>query len=219
MNISSIWCRQLSLFIRLLLCAFVVVAAPEIAGAQGFSITVTADENGHGRLTNTAGFSAPSPAALQSDPGPGGLSSALTYSLLNPPGLTAGDVVLLETVNGLISDIIRFNPDERCTDGSVGCLVFYSDADDGADSIADTGFPTALYANDIALLEIGPEGMNGATYTPTTGQPGFVTGAAGPVTYVLQSDVPVPEPTSLTLFGFALAGFGLARRKWSRNPS
>ena len=62
----------------LLSLALLLFSAPRAVFAQGFSITITVDENGNGSLTNTAGFSAPLPAALLPDPGPGGLPLALT---------------------------------------------------------------------------------------------------------------------------------------------
>src|SRR6476469_4101210 len=80
------------------------------AYGQAFSVTITVDENGNGTLTNTSGFSSTLPFALQADPGPGGLSSVLTYSLLNPAGLTAGDVLLQDGIGGPILDVVRFNP-------------------------------------------------------------------------------------------------------------
>src|SRR6516162_7799986 len=57
------------------------------------NIVNTIDENGHGTLNGFQGPQ-PEPFALQTDPGPGGLANALTYSLLNPPGLTAGDLLI-----------------------------------------------------------------------------------------------------------------------------
>jgi hypothetical protein len=199
---------------RSILAALAVAACLLSAGgeafAQGFSITITVDENGNGTFTNTNGFFSPLPATLLLDGGPGGLPAALTYGLLNPPGLVVGDLLLFEPGPvGVLSDLIRFNPN--------GTMVFYSDNTDGAPSLADTGFPTALYANNLARSEVGPEGNNGFVYTPTAGQPGFVAGAAGPVTYVIRSDVAaIPEPGPLALCGLAaLAGLAtrLVRRK------
>lgn len=184
---------------------------PRLASAQGFSINIKVNESGAGSLSNTAGFNAPLPTAMTADPGPGGLSSALTYDLLNPPGLVAGDLILMEPgLPGIISDIIRFNP-SSFTGGS-GSLVFYSDNLDGVDSPADTGFPTALYANNLTVNEVGPEGSNGYVYTPTAGQPGFVSGAGGPVTYEIYSDVPEPGSLGLLATG-GLPLLGLLRRR------
>jgi hypothetical protein len=184
------------------------------ASAQ-FSVTITLDENGNGTFRNTAGFFSPLPAALLPDPGPAGLPAALTYGILNPPGLTAGDLVLIEptTSQAIVSDIIRFNPQQNAL-GSIGTLVFYSDNADTPHDLGDTGFPTTLYSNALAVMEVGPEGNNGFSYTPTAGQPGFVAGAGGPVTYVINSDVPtspVPAPPAVVL-----AGLGAGCVAWRR---
>ncbi len=186
-----------------LVTAFLLTSAS--AQAQ-FSITITFNENCNSSFTNTSGFSSTLPCSFAQDPGPGGLALALTYGLLNPPGLTAGDLILQEIGTTFNSDIIRFNPSQNG-----GSAVFYSDILDGGADLADTGFPTALYANNLTVTEVGPEGLNGFSYTPTAGQPGFISGAGGPVTYVIQSDT-IPEPASAALF-LAGAGFLLARKR------
>jgi hypothetical protein len=178
-----------------------------------FTVTVTVDEHGNGTVTNNAGGSGVSPFSVGLDPGPGGLANALTYGLLNPPGLVAGDLLLFEPGSpGVLSDVIRFN-----TDQNGGSLVFYSDNLDGTDSLADTGFPTGFYANTFSAIEVGPEGNNGFSYTPGVGEPGFVTGAAGPVTYVIISEVPEPGILALCGVGLCMAVVlrdGAARRRW-----
>jgi len=189
-----------------LVAAFLLTSAS--AQAQ-FSITISLDENCNGSITNTSGFFSALPCSLLTDPGPGGLASALTYGLLNPPGLVAGDLILQEIAGGFNSDIIRFNPTQNG-----GSAVFYSDNLDGPPlDLADTGFPTALYTNTLTVTEVGPEGLNGFTYTPTSGQPGFVGGAGGPVSYVIKSDT--REPASAALF-LAGASFLLVRKRFIR---
>jgi hypothetical protein len=180
---------------------------PKTAQAQGFSATITVDENCNGQFGNLSGFSASLSCGQIADPGPGGLAGAVTYSLLNPPGLVAGDLLLLDpgvpapTVGSIsdlaFSDVIRFDPDQTASDGSTGTLIFYSD--DGTDSLADIGLPTATDTNSLIVTE----GLDGVSYTPTSGQPGFISGADGPVTYVIVTN---PEPASIVLM---LGGAGL----------
>ena len=200
-----------------------LVIAPQAAHAVPNPL-ITVDENGNGTIQFAGGPAIPLPGVLQPDPGPGGLSSVMTYNLLGPPSLVAGDVLLLEGVGGPFFDIVRFNP--AGTGGNPAypaSLLFYSDNVPLSDSLADTpGPPTSLYPNRDTIVEIGTELSNSASYTPSPGQPGFVSGFS--VTYDLISDGTrvVPEPASWTLFGVALIGLGaarLARRFASRSPS
>lgn len=151
------------------------------------AITLTFDENGNG--TTGAGFLAP-------DPKVGGLPVVLTYPL--GFAVVPGDVLMLD--DGIPLDVVRFNVPPA---GGPGTLLFYSDDTDGFDSLADTvRAPAILYTNQVSIPEVGPEGDNGAFYTPGPNQPGYVAGA-DPVTYHLISDGNAPEPTwsGLILFG------------------
>jgi hypothetical protein len=177
-----------------------------------FTITVTVDENCNGVFMSSIGFQSPLDCGLFPDLGPGGLPAAVTYDLLSPPGLVAGDLLLFESsVPGApIADIIRFNAFSPVTGGS-GSLVFYSALDGGA-TLADTGFPTALYPNVAFGFGIG--GAATFMYPPVQGQPGFVAGAAGPATYVVRTfPSTVPEPATVALLGAGLALVAWARRR------
>src|SRR5205823_12652805 len=128
------------------------------------------------------------------DPRAGGLDDVMTYCLHYPTGLVAGDLLLFDAELGLVLDVIRFDPDENG-----GSLLFYSDNIGGFDALADTpGPPGAFYTNTFTIPEVGPEGKNGATYTPIAGQPGFLAGAGGPVTYIRHSETR-PGPATLPL--------------------
>ena len=141
----------------------------------------------------------------------------LTYDTLNPPGLVPGDVLLFDAECNFTCylDVVRFSPSSFIV-GNTGSLVFYSDNVDGFDSLGDTPSPPhAFYANTVNIDEVTfANGVEGAIYTPVAGQPGFVAGASGPVTYVLISDT--PKPSSLLLLGSGLVAVtGAVRRRFS----
>jgi hypothetical protein len=167
---------------------------------------VTFDENGNGNYNNL-----PLPFALAVEPISG--QTTLMYTL--PFVTIPGDVQLFETpgVNPG-SDIIRF-------DGQ-GHAFFFSDfetTDVPPFDLADGQLPPPIAAlQRVFILENGPEGANGAVYTPGSTDPGFE--LSGPLhQYNIISDAVVPEPSTGLLAG--LGGFLLwalrSRRTLSRN--
>lgn len=157
-----------------------------------------------------------SPGVMQVDPSGGLPGPVMVYNLAFP--VVPGDVVLMEPgqpAPGPYSDVVRFwDP----TGAGPSQIIFYSDVSttDPADAPADTGLPPQLMltpTNPVFINEIGPEGNNGAIYTPG-GLQGTIPGTVG-LQYNIISDV--PEPGSLALFA---AGSGLllfALKKLSRS--
>jgi hypothetical protein len=154
------------------------------------------------------------PGLMQADPSGALTVPVLVYNLAFP--VTIGDVVLTEPgqpSTGPWSDVIRFW--EPVANGP-GQVIFYSDVSptDPADAPADTGLPTALiiaHPNPIFINEIGPEGNNGALYTPLPGDPGSISGVTA-VQYNIISDVPEPNTVALVIAGAGLLLVTLNKR-------
>ncbi len=152
------------------------------------------DVNGNGSIDFGTG---PTfiPGSLQQDPGPGGQSAVLTYTL-NAPNLTEGDLLL--NFGGKLQDVIRFNPAGSGGDPNyLASVLFYASSPTGMYSLADTSQPPfANYANTLAVAGIVSGGTIGGQYTPLSGQPGYVPNFA--VSYAITGDT-VPEPSSVSI--------------------
>lgn len=196
--------KKLRLFVFLAGLVILLSLITPPASAQIFAVNIRFDENCNGTIA-AVGIpgSSPLPCFFLPDPGPGGLANVMFYSLLGPPNLVAGDVLVTEPGSaGLLSDLLRFDPNVLG-----GGIFVYSDI--GTDALADIGFPTSFNINNITLPEVGPECCNGLVYTPGAGQPGEVPGFA--VTYTFISDT--PEPATALLLAAPLVVLALRRRK------
>jgi len=183
-------------------CAYAITTAASFA-----QLIYTFDESG-----NSSGPSSAPPISagvLQPDPSGGLTVPVLVYTV--PLSLVTGDVMLTEPgqpAGGQFSDVVRFwNP----TGVNSTQIIFYSDfsAADPADALADTGLPSQLI-NPVLINEVGPEGNNGASYTPPAGGPGSLPGAL--IQYNIISDVPEPNSLALAGVGAGLLLFASKRR-------
>ncbi len=185
---------------------FAVALSGNTLLAQPIIPTFSFHENGQGQLELPIPVVIPFPGALTSDPGPGGLMSALAFTAhpqVNP--FPVGDVVLLDA-SGHVSDILRFNPATRSDSGLTQLIFFYSNDHGGL--LADTGLPSLMYGNTVSIQE----SQSGPTiYTPIAGQPGFSSDTPLGDTFHIFS---TPDTGStLLMFGAGVGFLALVRRK------
>src|SRR5205085_8168792 len=130
--------------------------------------TFSFHENGQGKLELPIGVVIPFPGTLTTDPGPGGLLSALAstaHPQVNP--LVVGDVVLLDA-SGHVSDILRFDEATSSASGLTQLIFFYSN--DHGGPLADTGLPSLMLSNTITIQE---NPSRPTVHIPAAGQPGL----------------------------------------------
>jgi len=153
-----------------------------------FDGQIVITEKGYGYHNNNTGVNFQLSSDTQPDTGPGGLTSALTYDLSFFTSFVAGDYIFNDSF-GNERIIIRFNPAESSPAGGLGVLVIYANVGDGV--LADTGFPTQRYGNQVFSTPITASNAYNVQhlYKPTTGQPGYTT--TGSVTYVIVSQTTV----------------------------
>jgi len=166
--------------------------------------TFSFHENGQGKLELPNGVVIPFPGALTTDPGPGGLLSALAFTAhpqVNP--LVVGDVVFLDA-SGHVSDILRF--DLATSSAGLTQLIFFYSNDQGG-LLADTGLPSLMLSNTVTIQE-NPSGPT--IYTPAAGQPGLSTDSPLGDSFRIFS---TPD-TGSTLLMLGAATAGLVFLRW-----
>jgi len=163
------------------------------------------DENGPALLSGSiAGFAN---GSYKLDPKSGIMG---WYYPLGPS--TPGDLLLIEPLVGntnTVSDLLRF-------DGNG--VFFFSDLEPGELNPDKADVPQIPNPVNPFFVrnEVGPEGNNGAFWTPGPGQPGFdLSGSLPGLGYNIISDV--PEPNSVALY-LAVAGL-LALRRLQRKAA
>jgi len=187
---------------------FALAASATTLRAAPLLPTFSFHENGNGKLKLPLLFGGgviPLPGTLTSDPGPGGLASALAFTAHPLAGpFPEGDVVLLDA-SGHVSEILRFDLETNPGPGSPQLIFFYSNDHGGL--LADTGLPSSMFSNTVIIQE-NPSGPT--IYTPIAGQPGFSTDSPLGDSFRIFS---TPD-TGSTLLMLGAATAGLVFLRW-----
>lgn len=206
--------QNLSLLAASALAVSALISSTPASAQVATGGTITVDENGNGTATGGGSQAVTLTSGVGTDPGPGGLQNVLYYSLTTDLTGVVGDVYLQDLINDQLVtlDVIRFNPGPPGETALPGTIFFYSDNIDGLDNLGDTpGPPGGAYDNTVTLRETGIEGVgDGAFYTPTANQPGYIAGKS--ITYLFVSDSAVPEPATWAMMLLGFGGIGVAMR-------
>jgi hypothetical protein len=182
---------------RILLAFAVAALSASTVFSQPFpGATWTLDENGHATLTYQSSTLSSVTGILQVEPLSG--ITGLYYNLGVPS--QQGDLLMLEPTAFETNDMLRF-------DGHGG-VYFFSDLEPNESNpdLADVPqIPLVIQGNSAVIMEVGPEGNNGALWTPPPGFAGDDTSGLYPgIQYNIISDIPEPASVSLLLAGAAV---------------